>query len=551
MVRTILTVNFDRLIYDACRSEPKPRRVEWIQTPNDAELISTSPIAPQVIHLHGSVEHYNDQNLEDETQTLDPKLRERIVPLLRDHPLIVVGYRGAEPSIMCDLLMQGAATILGFRNGVYWCSLSEPSDIHPLVAKLADQIGSNFQLVRIEGFDQAMSEWTRFAQDLHPGQTAPPPPAPRTAPDLQPSTGRLDGFDWALVSRTLRDYSERLALDLPLSPSRDVLTRQLVSLELAVEEDGEVVPTRGGELLFSSSPVCCVEIRLDDDPVEEPIAGNVLSVLERTLDVLGDVNEPFTLKGGDSQHVRLYPPLALKEFVVNALVHRDYSATDAVQIDVRDGRIEIRSPGGLYHIDASQLGKPGQKAYRNPVIADFCYGTGLMDKRGSGLFDVLRWSRENGGDASFEPDNENESFTAVLLARPERPDPATGAATPERNLESFASNILPLRLVGDDVHLAPTRFTSRVRLFDSFPGVSFPPFAITEDAIVTFSKPTGSGEPFARGDRARRRCDGRGSARRRSAPIVALLHVTLTLRRSRSPSRRVGEVANVRSESVH
>lgn len=486
LLRTILTPNFDHLIHDACRSQPKPRRVEWIQTPNDAELISTSPIEPQVIHLHGSVEHYNDQNLEEETQTLHGELKERLVPIIRDHPLLVLGYRGAEPSIMCDLL-KTAATVGRFRHGVYWCSLGEPSDLHRLVVELAEEIGSNFQFVKIDGFDQAMVEWDRMAQDF---ETAPVslPSAARTAPDLQPSSGRLDELDWTLVARTLRDYSDRLSLDLPPSPSRDVLTRRLVALELAVEKEGEILLTRGGELLFARSPGCRVEIRADDDPAGQVIEGNVLSVIERTLDILGEVNEPFTLKGGDSQHVRLYPPLALKEFVVNALVHRDYSTTpEAVQIDVRDGEIEIRSPGGLYQIDPSQLGKPGQKAYRNPVIADLCYGTGLMDKRGSGLFDVLRWSKENGGDASFAPGEANESFIARLGARPERPDPETGAATPEQNLESFSSNILPVRLIGDEVHIAPTRFAWRGAVFDEFPEISFPPFAITEDAIVTFS----------------------------------------------------------------
>src|SRR5207253_2180282 len=84
LLRSILTVNFDRLIYDACRSKTRPRRVEWVQSPDQADVISTSPSEPQVIHLHGSVEHYNDQNLEEETQKIDPRLKDRLLPLLRD-----------------------------------------------------------------------------------------------------------------------------------------------------------------------------------------------------------------------------------------------------------------------------------------------------------------------------------------------------------------------------------------------------------------------------------------------------------------------------------
>jgi hypothetical protein len=119
-----------------------------------------------------------------------------------------------------------------------------------------------------------------------------------------------------------------------------------------------------------------------------------------------------------------------------------------------------------------------------------------MDKQGSGLVDVLRWSRNNGGAASFAAGDENEIFTATLTSRPERPDPATGTATPEQNLESFTSNVLPLRIVGDEVHVAPTRYVRREAVFDASPGTSFPPFAITDGALVTLSDLTDPSNPL-------------------------------------------------------
>jgi hypothetical protein len=50
--------------------------------------------------LHGSVEHYTDKNLLDEVQRLDRDLVNELRPLLRDHPLAVLCYRGAELSVM-------------------------------------------------------------------------------------------------------------------------------------------------------------------------------------------------------------------------------------------------------------------------------------------------------------------------------------------------------------------------------------------------------------------------------------------------------------------
>lgn len=487
LLQSILTPNFDRLIHDACRSKTRPRRVEWIQSPDQADLISTSPPEPQVIHLHGSVEHYNDQNLEEETQSLDPRLKDRLLPLLRDHSLIVIGYRGAEPSIMHDLLMPTAASSGNFRHGIYWCTLdARPTTLHPLVRELAEEIRSNFALVEIEGFDQVLLEWREMAAAA---RVLPPPVIARheaAAPDLEKGKATLDDFDWPLVSRTLEEYAQKLGLEWVPASGRPALEARLVALELAVDTDDGLVPTRGGELLFSRSARCRLEIKIANDPLPHTIEGNVLSVLERALDALADFNEPFTLKGQDSQVVRPYPPLALKELMVNALVHRDHANALPVEVEVRADEITITNPGGLFGLEPSQLGQPGQKAYRNPLLADICYGTGLMDKRGSGLVDVLRWSRENGGAATFAAGDEDEIFTATLTSRPERPDPATGTATPEQNLESFTSNILPLRIIGEDVHLAPTRFARREDVFAAFPGTSFPPFAI-EGALVTLS----------------------------------------------------------------
>jgi SIR2-like protein len=103
----MLTTNFDDFIPAALRARPELRHFEVIESPSDFRLLSTAPPYPQVVFAHGSVRHYSDQNLEDETRAMSPPLRDAVRPLIRDHPLIVLGYRGAEPSIMVDLLRDG------------------------------------------------------------------------------------------------------------------------------------------------------------------------------------------------------------------------------------------------------------------------------------------------------------------------------------------------------------------------------------------------------------------------------------------------------------
>ncbi len=83
-----------------------------------------------------------------------------------------------------------------------------------------------------------------------------------------------------------------------------------------------------------------------------------------------------------------YPITAIREAVINALVHRDYSIhTEGmpIQILMFDNRIEIHNPGGLYgRIRVDQLGKV-QPDTRNPVLASELEILGITENRYSGI----------------------------------------------------------------------------------------------------------------------------------------------------------------------
>lgn len=83
-----------------------------------------------------------------------------------------------------------------------------------------------------------------------------------------------------------------------------------------------------------------------------------------------------------------YPITAIREAILNALVHRDYSIhTEGmpVQIKMFDNRIEIQNPGGIYgRIKVDQLGKV-QPDTRNPVLATALEVLGITENRYSGI----------------------------------------------------------------------------------------------------------------------------------------------------------------------
>ena len=152
-ISTVLTTNFDECLARAAILHNRPHRLISISTPADYVMFSSAPQDPQIVFLHGSVKHYTDKNLTAEVQSLDPELLERVRPLLRDHPIIVVGYRGTEASVMNDLFLSQARSG-GFLHGVYWCVLESDTVLAPSVAQLASTIGTNFQRVPIASFDE-------------------------------------------------------------------------------------------------------------------------------------------------------------------------------------------------------------------------------------------------------------------------------------------------------------------------------------------------------------------------------------------------------------
>lgn len=82
----------------------------------------------------------------------------------------------------------------------------------------------------------------------------------------------------------------------------------------------------------------------------------------------------------------IIPFFAIREAVVNAIVHRDYSITgSSIKINVFDDRLEIISPGTLFgNLDISDLGT-GLSECRNRSFVRIFRQLGLMEELGTGI----------------------------------------------------------------------------------------------------------------------------------------------------------------------
>ncbi len=98
------------------------------------------------------------------------------------------------------------------------------------------------------------------------------------------------------------------------------------------------------------------------------------------------------------QRTELYPNAALQQLVRNAIMHRDYEATNApVRVTWFNNRIEIQSPGWPFgSVTTENFGRHGLTDYRNPNLAESMKVLGYVQRFGVGIPTARRLLREAG-----------------------------------------------------------------------------------------------------------------------------------------------------------
>jgi len=120
----------------------------------------------------------------------------------------------------------------------------------------------------------------------------------------------------------------------------------------------------------------------------------LLKVTEKIAEVLrlyaGGVESEFTDKTWPRQDRPLYPMTALREGVMNALVHRDYALAGTVNITLSPGSLQISNPGSLPEgLSAADLKRDHLSIPRNPDVAHVCFLRKLIEKIGRGTQRII------------------------------------------------------------------------------------------------------------------------------------------------------------------
>ena len=129
------------------------------------------------------------------------------------------------------------------------------------------------------------------------------------------------------------------------------------------------------------------------------------------------LNVRSEIRGFDRFDIYEIPLDALREAVVNAIVHREYRITGtSIYVRIFDDRVEIENPGGLPDgITKRDFGKSSVR--RNPIIADLFHRMGKVERMGSGIERMRDLMRKAG---LKEPVFEMDAFFRVTFYRDPR-----------------------------------------------------------------------------------------------------------------------------------
>ena len=114
--------------------------------------------------------------------------------------------------------------------------------------------------------------------------------------------------------------------------------------------------------------------------------GNLFKQLDTLINAIKKhLNVKFEIKGIERKDVWDYPLEALREAVINALIHKDYLSTAEIQIKIYDDRLWIWNPGKLpKQLTIESLKTEHSSFPKNPLIASVFYYAGFIERWGSG-----------------------------------------------------------------------------------------------------------------------------------------------------------------------
>jgi len=231
--------------------------------------------------------------------------------------------------------------------------------------------------------------------------------------------GELSGvpFDKAITrdadyksidEKEVKDFLQNRAIKLKVSiPKISVKDFLVNTLKVARKEDGKVFPTNTAMLFFGKDPYKYIsqpEIKIArfkgatrvETIDSKELRGSIYKLLDQVL-IFFKRNTRLAGKIVEFKRVDIpeYPYEAIREALINAIAHRDYTRGGPIIISIFDDRVEVSNPGGLLPgLDIKKL--EGHHNTRNETICSIFHETRDMERFGTGISKMKLLMKKHG-----------------------------------------------------------------------------------------------------------------------------------------------------------
>lgn len=183
----------------------------------------------------------------------------------------------------------------------------------------------------------------------------------------------------------------------------------LINLNVAEKQKGQVLFTNAAVLFFARDPqkffpeasITAIRYRgLDRDAIidRKDMRGGLIDQVNDAINFTKRHTEEAFIIRDAPRHEALseYPTAAVREAVVNAVMHRDYFYDSShIYMHIFSDRMEIENPGGLFKgLTLEDLGR--RSVRRNRLIAELFFRAGFIEMIGSGITRMFKAMEQNG-----------------------------------------------------------------------------------------------------------------------------------------------------------
>lgn len=221
----------------------------------------------------------------------------------------------------------------------------------------------------------------------------------KTWDDIPEPRASFDDIDTLIIKQFLKDARRAKRINV----EDDIEIRDLLD-KLRLLEEGYL--KRAAIVLFGKDPgkfYSSIAVKIGkfgesdaDLKFHEVVEGGLIHLKEQIAELLNAkfFIHPIDFEGMQRVERDEYPVAAIREMILNALVHRNYMGTQT-QVRLYDDHFSVWNDGGLPEgITEEDLRKVHRSKPRNPLIADVCFKGGYIDSWGRGTIKIIEACEE-------------------------------------------------------------------------------------------------------------------------------------------------------------